>query len=81
MTDAQLTVELIPDHEQGGFTARVPDIPAYGEGETEEAAIADLKEALQAYVEAFGLEDAESRLAVPSSLKQLSWGLADVAGA
>ena len=34
----QLCVELIPDHEQGGFTARVPDIPAYGEGETEEEA-------------------------------------------
>src|SRR5207248_1305313 len=31
----RLTVELIPDPEQGGFTARIPDIPAYGEGETE----------------------------------------------
>ena len=38
-----LTVEIIPDPEQGGFTARAPDIPAYGEGETEEAAIADLQ--------------------------------------
>ncbi len=54
----QLTAELIPDPKAGGFTARVPDIPAYGEGETEEEAIADLKEALQAYIEAFGLEDA-----------------------
>jgi len=36
----RLTVELIPDAEQGGFTARVPDIPAYGEGETEDEAIA-----------------------------------------
>ncbi len=54
----QLTAELIPDPEEGGFTARVPDIPAYGEGETEEEALADLKEALQAYSEAFGLEDA-----------------------
>ena len=50
----KLIVELIPDLEEGGFTARVPDIPAYGEGETEEEAIADLKEALQAYTEAFG---------------------------
>jgi predicted RNase H-like HicB family nuclease len=48
----RLTVELIPDPELGGYTARVPDIPAYGEGETEEEAIADLKEALAAYVEA-----------------------------
>ena len=32
-----------------GFTARIPDVPAYGEGETEEAAIADLKEAIRGY--------------------------------
>jgi predicted RNase H-like HicB family nuclease len=57
-----LVVELIPDPEQGGYTARLPDIPAYGEGETEEEAIADLKEALRGYIEAFGLEDAKSRV-------------------
>jgi predicted RNase H-like HicB family nuclease len=53
-----LIVELIPDPEQGGFTARLPDIPAYGEGETEEEAIADLREALRGYIETFGLDDA-----------------------
>jgi predicted RNase H-like HicB family nuclease len=42
---ARLVVELIPDPDEGGFTARVPDIPAYGEGETEEAALSDLQEA------------------------------------
>ena len=26
----RLTVEIIADPEEGGFTARVPDIPAYG---------------------------------------------------
>jgi predicted RNase H-like HicB family nuclease len=41
-----LTVELIPDPDEGGFTARLPSVPAYGEGETEEEAIADLKEAI-----------------------------------
>ncbi len=61
-----LVVELIPDAELGGFTARLPDVPAYGEGETEDAAIADLKEALRGYIETFGLEDALSRLASPS---------------
>ena len=61
-----LLVELIPDTEQGGFTARLPDIPAYGEGETEEEAIVDLKEAIRGYIETFGLEDALSRLSVPS---------------
>jgi predicted RNase H-like HicB family nuclease len=64
-----LTVEIIPDAEQGGFTARVPDIPAYGEGETEDEAAADLKEALAVYVEAFGLEDALSRVNAPASLR------------
>ena len=73
----RLTVELIPDPEQGGFTARVPDIPAYGEGDTEEAAIADLQEALRAYVEAFGLEDAMAHLNQPSSLRQLDLDLVD----
>ncbi|HYM12877.1 MAG TPA: type II toxin-antitoxin system HicB family antitoxin [Bryobacterales bacterium] len=63
-----LTVEMIPDPERGGFTARVPDIPAYGEGETEEQAIADLREALRAYVEAFGVEDALARLNPPSRI-------------
>ena len=54
----QLTVELIPDEEQGGFTARIPDIPAFGEGETEDEAIADLQEAVRGYIETFGLADA-----------------------
>ncbi len=58
----QCAVEIIADSEEGGFTARLPGIPAYGEGETEEEAIADLREALQGYVEAFGLEDALARL-------------------
>ncbi len=49
-----LTIELIPDPNQGGFTARLPDIPAYGEGETESEAIDDLKEAIRGYIETFG---------------------------
>jgi predicted RNA binding protein YcfA (HicA-like mRNA interferase family) len=28
----QIPIEIIKDSEEGGFTARVPDIPAYGEG-------------------------------------------------
>ncbi len=75
---ARLTIELIPDADQGGFTARVPDIPAYGEGETEEQAIADLKEALRAYIEAFGLEDALARVNAPSSLRRLELELEDL---
>lgn len=57
-----LTVEIIPDVEQGGFTARVPDIPAYGEGNTEEEAIAD----------------ALARVNSPSSLRRLDIELEDL---
>ena len=74
----RLSAELIPDPELGGYTARVPNIPAYGEGETEEEAIADLKEALGAYVEAFGLDEAAARLNPPSSLRQLDLELEDL---
>jgi predicted RNase H-like HicB family nuclease len=77
----RVTVEIIPDVEQGGFTARVPDIPAYGEGETEEEAIEDLREALRAYVEAFATEDERGRLKPPSSLRQLDLELEDFARA
>lgn len=70
-----LTVEIIPDTEQGGFTARVPDIPAYGEGASEAEAIADLRDALLAYVETFGLDDAMARVNPPSSLRQLDFEL------
>lgn len=72
-----LTVELIPDPEAGGFTARLPDIPAYGEGETEDEAIADLKEAIRGYIETFGLEDALARLS-PVTLRRLDLDLAEL---
>jgi hypothetical protein len=62
----------------GGFTARIPDIPAYGEGETEEEAIVDLKEALRAYIEAFGIDDALARANVPLTVRPLDWTLQDL---
>jgi predicted RNase H-like HicB family nuclease len=75
---SSITVELIPDPDLGGFTARIWDIPAYGEGETEDEAIADLKEAIRGYIEAFGLEDALARLSKPG-IRQLDWDLAELA--
>jgi predicted RNase H-like HicB family nuclease len=76
---SELTVELIRDPELGGFTARLPDIPAYGEGESEEEAIDDLKAAIQGFIEAFGLEDALSRLVQPILVRQIEWNLAAMA--
>ena len=78
--DRQLMIELIADEEQGGFTARLPDIPAYGEGETEQQAIDDLQQALRGYIETFGLDDALSRLVVPK-LKKVEWNLRGLARA
>ena len=74
-----LTIELIPDPEQGGFTACVPDIPAYGEGETEEQAIDDLKEALRAFIDAVGLEDALSRISPRPVVREVNLDLAELA--
>ncbi len=71
----KLTIELIPDTELGGFTARIPDVPAYGEGKTEEAAIADLKHALRAYIDTYGLDDALGRLNPPATLRTLKVSL------
>lgn len=62
-----------------GGTACVPDIPAYGEGETEEEAIADLKEALRAFIEAAGLEETLSRLRPRRVVKELDLDLDELA--
>jgi len=74
-----ISVELIPDPEEGGFTARVPDLPAYGEGETEEEAIADLREAIRGYIEAFGIEDAVARISTPIAVRQMEWDITELA--
>ncbi len=73
-----LTVELIPDEEFGGFTARIADIPAYGEGETVEEAIADLKVALRGYIEEFGLDEALARASGPIETRSVPWNLAEL---
>ena len=68
-------VEIIPDEEQGGFTAHVPNIPAYGEGETEKEAMEDLREALIGFVEAFGLDEALSHIADQPKFRFVQWRL------
>jgi predicted RNase H-like HicB family nuclease len=75
---AQLIVELIPDDEQGGFTATVPDIPAYGEGETEAEAIEDLKEALRLYIEVRGIDEAISLVRPRTITRQIELDLTEL---
>ncbi len=74
-----LTIELIPDEEQGGFTATLPDIPAYGEGETETEAIEDLKEAIRLYIEVRGIEQAASLIRPRPVFRELDLDLAELA--
>ena len=69
-----VTIELIPDTEQGGFTAHIPNIPAYGEGQTEEEAIRDLKVGLQAFIEENGMTEALLRINAPSQLRKVNFG-------
>ena len=68
-------IEIIPDEEIGGFTARIPGIPVYGEGETEDAAIANLKDGIAAYVAEFGIENALERMSVPTKLRRIEASL------
>jgi predicted RNase H-like HicB family nuclease len=74
-----ITIELIADPDEGGYTACVPDIPAYGEGATEEEAIADLKESLRAFIEAAGLEEAMSRIRPRAVVREVDLDLAELA--
>jgi predicted RNase H-like HicB family nuclease len=74
-----LQIELVPDPDEGGFTAFLPDIPAYGEGETEDEAIEDLKEALIAFIEAVGLDETLSRLRPNVVIREVNLDLAELA--
>jgi predicted RNase H-like HicB family nuclease len=74
----QLFVELIRDEVEGGFTASIPDIPAYGEGDTESAAIEDLKEALRLYIEVRGVDQALALLRPPAVVRELQLDLAEL---
>lgn len=67
-----VTIEFIPDPELGGFTAHMPHVPVYGEGKTEEGALADLKEGLRGYVDLYGWNDLTSRLAAPARLRSMN---------
>ncbi|MBI1812517.1 type II toxin-antitoxin system HicB family antitoxin [Candidatus Peregrinibacteria bacterium] len=69
-----VAIELIPDTDMGGFTAFIPDLPALGEGKTEEEAIADLKEGIQLYIDEFGLEEALSRVMKLSHIRGVNFG-------
>lgn len=69
-----VTIEFIPDPDIGGFTAHVPDIPAYGEGQTKEEAVKDLKVGIQAFIEENGMEATIARLNSPTEIQEVNLG-------
>jgi antitoxin HicB len=75
---ARYTVLLIPDEEMGGFTVRVPAIPAIvTEGDDREHALKMAREAIELYIEA--ATDHGWEIPVESASPELA--TVDVAGA
>ena len=52
----EITVELTPDLEVGGYVAYCPELDITTEGETIEEAMAMMKEAAEGYLELVGLK-------------------------
>ena len=73
-----LTIEIIPDPEQGGFTAPVAGYSRLwrrGNGRRSNQRI--LKEAIRGYIETFGLDDARDRISKPA-LRTIDLDLAEL---
>jgi len=71
-----VSVVLSFDEDVGGWAAWLQDIPAYGQGETPQLAIDDLKNALALYIETVGKREFMTQLAPPS--QSLSLPLSDL---
>jgi|GEM_PF-4420137 len=67
-----VTIELIHDTEQDRWTAHLSDIPAYGEGASEQEAIDDLKTGIQLFVEENGIEATILRINSPSHIREVN---------
>jgi antitoxin HicB len=53
-------VVLLPDNEVGGFTVIVPSLPGcISEGDTQEEALANIKEAIELHIESMVAHDEE----------------------
>ena len=51
-----VTAELTPDEEEGGYSVYCPELDIYSQGETVAEAIANLREAAEGYIEVVGLD-------------------------
>ena len=56
-----ITVELTPDEEEGGYSVYCPELDIYTQGETIKESIANLREAAEGYIEVVGLDELKLR--------------------
>ena len=56
-----ITAELTPDEEEGGYSVYCPELDIYTQGETVQEAITNLKEAAEGYIEVVGLDQLNLR--------------------
>ena len=74
----KILVELNVRLEQGKLEARIPDVPVIGEGETEDEAIANLKQSFYDYAKRVGLQTALSQFNFPSAFRYLEWDIPEI---
>jgi len=60
----EITVELTPDREVGGYVAYCPELDITTEGETVEEAISMMKEAAEGYIEIVGVNNKQGKVKV-----------------
>ncbi|MGC9445261.1 MAG: type II toxin-antitoxin system HicB family antitoxin [Candidatus Methanospirareceae archaeon] len=68
----EITVELTPDCEVGGYVAYCPELDITTEGETIEEAMAMMKEAAEGYLELVGLETVPTHRYAEKVVRKLS---------
>ena len=56
-----VTAELTPDEEEGGYSVYCPELDIYTQGETITESIANLREAVEGYIEVVGLDNLHLR--------------------
>jgi len=56
-----ITAELTPDEEEGGYSVYCPELDIHTQGETVQDAINNLQEAAEGYIEVVGLDQLNLR--------------------
>ncbi|MEW6557173.1 MAG: type II toxin-antitoxin system HicB family antitoxin [Elusimicrobiota bacterium] len=65
----KISVELIPEPEEGGFTVYCPELDIYSQGDNEKDALRNIKEAAELHIEEIGIDKLELRKIVRKELE------------